>query len=424
MPRRLPWAGKGATSRAKVNPTSSSPVAASRVNIDGNNFFADAVSANNTGGKGQASDPDDDLPNLLAEPPTPHAKLETKDAFTERREESSSPPPLAEDLEQPRAERMRESISKFDLRDDEWMMVEDEFLETAKLFTRHLHIAEYERLKEIIEEKKKGAVSRPIVANAKISAVGTMKSKAESQEQQQKKAIRDVFASQDDEREKPRTTSSTHVTYNKTTPLSSISKRALANTPKVKPPAAPGSDSDDLNTLRRPVKPHLEAITTPSRKVNTTASGSKGVSSPTPTTNAKPPTFSKPAPLQAAIKARSRMSRATPFEMLDDWVPKKSQPPPKASPEQSITSPATSCTPVTAKPSRSFDSLDSVKHSVRARSTSFSSEMKAQQRGSEASGRKEDLEARLAKRRADQEKNDRDKKRKTLNADDIPTFLF
>ncbi|USP74275.1 uncharacterized protein yc1106_01549 [Curvularia clavata] len=423
MPRRLPWASTGATSRAKVNPTSLSSVAASRVNIDGDEFFAGTtISASGHRGRGEASDSDSSLPNIPAEPPTPHAKLRKKDAFTERREESSSPPPLTEYLEQPRAERMRKSVSKFDLRDDEWMMVEDEFLETAKLFTRHLHIAEYERLKEIIEEKKKGAVSRPVVANAKMSTVGTMKSKAESQEQQQKKAIRDVFASQDDEREKTRTMSSTHVTYNKSTPLSSITKRALADSPKPRPRAAPGSDSEDLDTLRRPIKPRLEAITTPSPKINNPAGGLNGVSSPTPITKISSPTFIKPAPPQAVTKARSRISRATPFEMLDDWVPKKSQYP--ASPEQPIKSPATPRTPATTKPSRSFDPFDNAKHSVHVRSTSFSSGTKVQQKGSEAGGRSEDLEARLAKRRADREKNDRDKKRKTLNADDIPTFLF
>lgn len=31
--------------------------------------------------------------------------------------------------------------------DDAWIMVEDEFLDTAKLFTQHLHFAEYKRLK-------------------------------------------------------------------------------------------------------------------------------------------------------------------------------------------------------------------------------------------------------------------------------------
>ena len=46
--------------------------------------------------------------------------------------------------------------------DDLWIMVEDEFLATAKLFTQHLHHAEYQRLKKRAEEHDAGNVARPV----------------------------------------------------------------------------------------------------------------------------------------------------------------------------------------------------------------------------------------------------------------------
>ncbi|EUC50134.1 hypothetical protein COCMIDRAFT_82736 [Bipolaris oryzae ATCC 44560] len=209
MPRRLPWAKKDITGAKATNPHADLE---SQISGDDDDFLENVIAASSSKGNRQASESDDDLPNLPPEPSTPHTKSRTKDAWRKGREVSSSPPPLAGDLEQPRVEYMHDAISKFDLRDDEWMMVEDEFLETAKLFTRHLHIAEYEKLKEMIEEKKKGAdVPRPVVPNAKMSDIGTMKDRAKVQEQKQKRALQDVFASQEDDGTQEQTTSlSTH----------------------------------------------------------------------------------------------------------------------------------------------------------------------------------------------------------------------
>jgi len=46
--------------------------------------------------------------------------------------------------------------------DDLWIMVEDEFLATAKLFTQHLHHAEYQRLKRQAEDLDAGNITRPV----------------------------------------------------------------------------------------------------------------------------------------------------------------------------------------------------------------------------------------------------------------------
>ncbi|KAH7388629.1 hypothetical protein BKA66DRAFT_415082 [Pyrenochaeta sp. MPI-SDFR-AT-0127] len=196
MPRKLPWMNKGGGSRIQAKqPPAKKQCAVSDID-DG--FFDGTVLASSRKDQEPADESDNDFPDLPAEPSTPRTKSR-KDALFTKRAQSSSPPPIA-DLEQPPIESMRMGVSKFDLRDDEWMMVEDEFLETAKLFTRHLHIAEYEKLKERIEEKKKEAkAARPVVANAKMSVEGAMKEKATVQEQKQRKAIRDVYASHDDD---------------------------------------------------------------------------------------------------------------------------------------------------------------------------------------------------------------------------------
>src|ERR1700759_4337684 len=55
-----------------------------------------------------------------------------------QRNPSSSPPPAP-----PQEEYMISGLEH----DDGWVMVEDEFLTTAKLFTAHLHNADYQRLK-------------------------------------------------------------------------------------------------------------------------------------------------------------------------------------------------------------------------------------------------------------------------------------
>src|ERR1700712_2147887 len=43
--------------------------------------------------------------------------------------------------------------------DDAWVMVEDEFLNTAKIFTQHLHHAEYQRLKKLARARSASTMS-------------------------------------------------------------------------------------------------------------------------------------------------------------------------------------------------------------------------------------------------------------------------
>lgn len=429
MPRQLPWAKKSGGSRAQIQPASSrqTPKPHDATAID-DDFFEDTVLARR---RERSDESDDSLPGLPAEPSTPRTKGRTNDALRKKREGSSSPP-LIDDLEQPFVEGMYKGVSKFDLRDDEWMMVEDEFLETAKLFTRHLHIAEYEKLKATIEEKKKEAagIARPVIANAKRSTSGAMKEKARVQDLIQKKAIRDVFTSQekyDDDKEEQMVLSSR---TNLTSAFVSSTNNAMAaskGTPGRFAVQDSDNDSDDLDAPRLSDKSSYRATTTSTlTRRNSIAGGQDSASSPAPNPRPPSPTFAKPAPPKTAAKPRSKLSRATPFGMLDDWDPKKS----KASSQSSLKQPAKtqiiSRAPTLeghSQPLASFNNRGDAK--VRRSTVSFEEDVPTRNHNSsDGGGVSKEITDRLAKRKAQQEKDEKERKRKAAKLDDIPTFLF
>lgn len=79
--------------------------------------------------------------------------------------------------------------------DDAWMMVEDEFLDTARTFTRHLHHAEYHRLKRAAREKNASAaqnIVRPVVSRGKLSVESQMKHEAKARAERQIDALRRI----------------------------------------------------------------------------------------------------------------------------------------------------------------------------------------------------------------------------------------
>ena len=417
MPRQLPWVKKGGGNGTQVKPATARQAAKSRVSfIIDDEFFDGTVLASDKGKGRTTRESDDDLPDLPAEPSTPRTKTRTKDALLKRREESSSPPPIG-DLEQPSVECMHKGISKFDLRDDEWMMVEDEFLETAKLFTRYLHMAEYEKLKKTIEEKKRQAeIARPVVADAKLSATAVMKEKAKAQEQKQTRAIRDVFASQNNEDEEYREAEVQNTSSNRAT--SSFLASRNPPTPGLKQPPnrceAQDSDSEDLDALRPSTKSTSKPTATPTStraQISSTSVEHTPASPTLPKTNLTNPTFIKPAQPSSATKSRSRISRATPFDMLDDWVPKKSHPLPKSSPEGPAQPPA---------PRRT--STSSTTSPSNGRSASTSVDTRVSKDSGDANVTKETTN-RMAKRKADR-KEEKEKTRKDAKLDEIPTFLF
>jgi len=425
MPRQLPWANKDGGSRTQPKPAPAQQAAKPHISSTIEDDFFDGTVLAVGKGKERAIESDDDFPG------TPRTKTGKKDALRKRREESSSPPPV-DYFEQPSVEGMHEGVSKFDLRDDEWMMVEDEFLETAKLFTRHLHMAEYEKLKKSIEEKKKQAeIARPVVADAKLSVTAVMKEKAKVQEQKQKRAIRDVFASQNDTYEDGEAEVQDTV-RTRTNASRTISSFMTPHNPPIsilkQPPnpyEAKESDSEDLDAPRCRQRSTSKTATVPAPTSTRTQISSTSVQqtpiSPTSTkTRAQHSTFVKPAHASSATKPRSRISRATPFDMLDDWVPKKAHSSPQSSAGVPIQSPVARRTSSSSTTSPPF-----------SQSTSASVDTRAPENVYNVSTSKETVN-RIAKRKAEREKQkqkekqgrEREKKLKEAKVDDIPTFLF
>ncbi|KAJ4380628.1 hypothetical protein N0V86_003987 [Didymella sp. IMI 355093] len=414
MPRQLPWksSGGGGSRTQTVKPavrTTKTKTTAIPDDID-DDFFNGTVFASSSKDKGKSrAKVDSDSDDLLPEAETSTTRT-TKSKTTEQKERapSSSPPPLAK-YAPPRDESMRKGVSKFDLRDDEWMMVEDEFLETAKLFTRHLHIAEYDRLKESIEAKKKEAeVARPVVAGAKRSVDDEMKEQARVQESRQKKAIRDVFTSQGTSNEDDRAL------------YCSKPSKAPSLTAKPRPPSndSQETDSDDLDAPR-PAKPKAPSPTTETAARSLPATRPRPAYLPTLKPGTE--TFIKPA-LPATItsaRPRARPSRMTPFDMLDEYNPPifDTRTPPamttrdrrSQSISSSRSSPQTSHATTTrsVKQRPSIDPLDDDRESAKG-----------------TGGVSKEVADRIAKRKAERAKEGIGKKKKATNVDDIPTFLF
>lgn len=418
MPRQLPWLNKGgggSGTQVKKPPKSAAKTRAPSDSDD--HFLDDTVLASSNIGKGKAvlndDDSDDDLPEFPAEPSTPRSKTRNRDALRNKRAQSSSPPPI-QDYIQLHIEPMRKGASRFDLRDDEWMMVEDEFLDTAKLFTRHLHIAEYDKLKERIEAKKNEEVeaARPVVQGAGMSVEGKTKEKAKAQEKRQRQAIPDVFASQsDDDNEgnehdevvgQPKAMSSY---WPPTVPATKLLKQPPKQSTAHEP------DSDDLDALRLPKRTNNGPTPTPIRHLGSASSRAPGQDSalrPHEESAGSTSIFAKPKIPTSIVKPRtaaSRRNRATPFDMLDDYVPPIKLVPSQRERETKSQPSVRSSSPVKAAITSTDQMTDDVTD--------------AWGNG----GVRKETQERIARRKVEREK-ETERKRKAIGLDDIPTFLF
>ncbi|KAF2145560.1 uncharacterized protein K452DRAFT_121949 [Aplosporella prunicola CBS 121167] len=128
---------------------------------------------------------------------TPSRLRRVPDAVKNRadRTPSSSPPP-----QPPKQELMREGPDG----DDMWIMVEDEFLDTAQMFTQHLHHAEYHRLKRLAKERSASAIqkiARPVVPHSQMSTEAKLKRKAEASAEKHADALRQIGAGVHDSRD-------------------------------------------------------------------------------------------------------------------------------------------------------------------------------------------------------------------------------
>lgn len=423
MPRQLPWLNKGTGSRTQLKPPPKAR-ASTRVpsDIDDDFFDGTALGISRKGKEKAVPDvasSDDDLPSLPAEPSTPRTKRAAKNTLRKSRATSSSPPPI-QDHSQPEVEYMRVGTSKFDLRDDEWMMVEDEFLETAKLFTRHLHIAEYEKLKERIEAKKREQVEavRPTVRGGKMSAEGSMKKKAEVQEKRQIKAIRDVFASQkdDDEEEAEAETMPRQQSGKAAT---SFSDQATTASKRAPLPPRHDSDSDDLDA--RPSKRSTISRTPPASALGTTTSTGPNSALPAPQPAQAPASsFGKPTLPTARQRAAARKSRAMPFDMLDGYVPRAKASATSGEAETYTTSRA-DLAGATERASFSRTSERALSPAKPAAAPKTNKAIHVTEGWGTSSISKATAE-RLARKKAEREKQRQERKKDDI-LDDIPTFL-
>ena len=171
MPRTLPWLADAAKGKAKKKPVTSSSPAPKRKHDTTDE--EDLV--------------DDDL-NVIR-PATPERKPKRQT----NRTPSTSPPPAPPDVE-----CMREGYNA----DDVYLMVEDEFLSTAKAYTQHIHHAEYVRLKKLAKSRGTGmlnAIGRPTDGRTKQSTALRMKLEAEEKDRKIKNGIKKLGDGGEDE---------------------------------------------------------------------------------------------------------------------------------------------------------------------------------------------------------------------------------
>lgn len=132
-----------------------------------------------------SADSDNDLPTGVSTP-------DRRRALRPARTPSTSPPPAPPDQQ-----LMRDGY------DDTWMMVEDEFHTTAKLYTSHLHHAEYQRLKKLASEREAKAILRPVDPRAKLSIEAHRELQREEKDKITAKATKKALGEDDVEDDDP-----------------------------------------------------------------------------------------------------------------------------------------------------------------------------------------------------------------------------
>ncbi|KAJ4296729.1 hypothetical protein N0V90_006777 [Kalmusia sp. IMI 367209] len=412
--RQLPWATKGGGRRTQVKlpPT---PAAKKHIPSDiDDDFFDGTVLESARVGKKRPTifiDTESDAEeseDALPEPTTKCIRSACMDKKSSRdaRMPSSSPPPIAADLPPPKTEFMHKGVDKFDLRDDEWMMVEDELLQTAKLFTQHLHLAEYVRLKAKMEEQRKEIAARPVILNAKPSVEGKFKRKAKEQVRDPKKG---------------------HQRYEEDLPAQAAPRKDVPSFTSAKPtPARPLSTSRKISNLSASDSDDLDA---PKR---TTTISSAATSKPCKEGDPAKETVAMLKPvIPSSIRTKlARTNRRDLWHEWDDFASTSQASIADSSPSISSQK-APSHTKLGNLPVAHRSSPTKILHAPALTRTNHSLPTPSKRLGIKPE--LDDLNTpkqnplareaadRLAKRKADRERDD---KKKSAKFDDIPTFLF
>lgn len=296
---------------------------------------------------------------------------------------------------------MRKGVNKFDLRDDEWMMVEDELLQTAKLFTRHLHLAEYETLKAKIEEQRKTSAERPVVPNAKPSSEGRFKRKAEEQTKGQNMAIKDLFTASNAPTSGESKTSQERKIPSYPGPPKPV-RSTLTKTMEISSKVAhvEASDSDDLDAPKRP-KPKPSGVVSKPVKEESTMKEMQ--------------VFVKPEKPHVARRKAARTTRRDLWDEWDDFAPKSQaqidDPSPSKTPQRESSPTKLSHTATTSQTDRALPT-PSKRVTIDLDSDLFSTPR-----------RKSPIKKSSGSSSKNQSDKDQDKTSST-KFDDIPTFLF
>ena len=383
MPRTLPWLVEAAKKKESRHVSSSSPAPRG----------------------GRASSPrdlvDSDLNAIGDISPEPKPKKQLN------RTPSTSPPPAPPDVE-----FMREGYNA----DDIHMMVEDEFLSTAKMFTQHIHHAEYVRLKKLAKSRGTGtlqAISRSTDGRTEQSNALRMRLEAEETAKKIKNGVTNVSGedessgSEDEYMHDPQLAGLMTNKSQVRKDLSGVSK-ARSNTR-----AAAGFSQSPQNIERKrdvfadngqakTVAPSTKAAKVLDDQVSSDASEDDLDAAPSRPIR---PAYAKALKRQHAtdgnleqqsfVKNRT-MERVGVFERFANPVEERQDNVFKSRPKQ-------------AEPT--------AKEDAKRQSPTKHQPMNKHAQSSAASEH-------LAKRRAEKERKEREEKRKAKKADEIPTFLF
>ncbi|KAF2152294.1 hypothetical protein K461DRAFT_278512 [Myriangium duriaei CBS 260.36] len=267
MPRTLPWLkGGGASSPARPRPGKPAPQSAKRPRIT----------------CPEANDDDFDTPIRRSRAQTPGTP-------------PTSPPP------EPPTPTEQEALHEGYDADDGHMMVEDEFLATAQLYTQHLHYAEYARLKKAARERENATPGKPTNIMAEFvpqhrSVPHTRKPRASSSSSEGEAVISDstlaglmesprkppTLLLRSQTTEKPPQSPSKirngpdHVTQTAKTRLSPVRETKASSEAQARivlsdnPDDNETTDDDDLDAPIRPRKPLVSKVSYPNGTKHTT----------------------------------------------------------------------------------------------------------------------------------------------------------
>ena len=384
MPRKLPWLADAAPKRGKAKDVPSSSPKPKRKRDSSPEDLVDS-----------------DLNAIGSVTP------EQKPKRRPDRTPSTSPPPAPPDVEY-----MREGYNA----DDIYVMVEDEFLSTAKVFTQYIHHAEYVRLKKLAKSRGAGtlqAISRGTDGRTEQSNGLRMKLEAEEKRKKIRDGMKNMESSEASEAEddfvdpqlaglmtsekrvkrdlfgftKARSNTRAAAGFSQSPQNVERKKDAFADPVKTKPVATSSKagrayeeeiysdDEDDLDSAPpRPVRPTYAKAEKRQHEAKTVLGKENGVRS-------------RPSTEDPMIF--KRFTEPTREERRVDTVSHKPKRTAGASEDKKLVSPPKNRDVTTG---RSIQSTSASEY--------------------------------LAKRRADKERKEREEKRKAKRADDIPTFLF